>query len=183
MFKKINPNNTSQNDSFLINELYKENDRSIIQNFYEEDPFIRNSLQQAIGNTLTQTNNKTVLTSNSVDMLYLMCSTASFAESEDECQRVALTIYQFYNKPKNVIPCLLFDRGLTFSSKALISLSFFYEHLKVRVERKGSPTPEFYRKVSKEIYTQHKQKDIANHHEQWELFLRDKINHCNLQKT
>jgi len=101
MFKKINPNNTSQNDSFLINELYKENDRSIIQNFYEEDPFIRNSLQQAIGNTLTQTNNKTVLTSNSVDMLYLMCSTASFAESEDECQRVALTIYQFYNKPKN----------------------------------------------------------------------------------
>lgn len=154
----------------LIEELYGERDCETIKNLFLEDPSSRLSLREAIGNKIIIEKDK-ILTTKPLDVLYLLCLTAKFASSEDECHRVAVTVYQFLDKPNDVIPSIISDEGLKFASKTLMALSFRSKALEKRWKRKGAPSPSFYRKVSKTVFTVHGQKDIAAHHEQWEGFL------------
>lgn len=154
----------------LIEELYGEKDCETIKKLFLEDPSSRLSLREAIGNKIIIEKDK-ILTTNPLDALCLICLTAKFATSEDECHRVAITIYQFLDKPKDVIPSLIDDVGLEFASKTLMSLSFRIKALEKRWKYHGAPSPSFYRQVSKTVFANHGQKDIASHHEQWEGFL------------
>ena len=112
-----------------------------------------------------------ILLSNPIDILYLVCLTSKFASSDDECHRVAMTVHQYFSKPKLALPMLSEDQGLTFATKTLIALSFFAKALEHRWRHHGAPTPAFYRKISKATFANHGQEDIAAHHEQWEGFL------------
>jgi hypothetical protein len=154
----------------LIEELYSEKDCKIIKKLFLEDHTSKISLREAIGNKIIIEKDK-ILTTNPLDALCLICLTAKFAASEDECHRVAITIYQFFDKPKDLIPSLIDDIGLEFASKTLISLSFCAKSLEKRWKYHGAPSPSFYRQISKTIFNNHGQKDIAAHHEQWEGFL------------
>ncbi len=154
----------------LIEQLYNDRECEAIKDFYLNDPSTRVSLREAIGNKIIQETGK-ILTTNALDTLSLICLTAKFADSEDECHRIAITVYQFIDKPNEVLPSLIDDEGLKFASKALMALSFRYKALEKRWLYHGAPSPAFYRSVSKTKFNTYGQKDIAAHHEQWEGFL------------
>lgn len=155
----------------LIEQLYEENECKIIKEFYQNDESSRNALREAIGNKIILEKDK-FLTTNPLDIICLICLTAKFAHSEDECHRVAITLYQFYDKPvDSIMPSLVNDEGLKFANKALISLSFLAKAMEKKWKYHGAPSPSFYRSVSKTIFKRSNQADIATHHEQWEGFL------------
>ena len=151
----------------LIEQLYTQRECEIIREMYSETTDL---IQEAIGTKLITTQDK-IVTTNSIDSLYLICSTAKFASSEDECQRVAITIHQYHNKPLHALPSIVEDRGIKLAHKTLIALSFYPQMLTNRWKYKGAPTPAYYRKLSKYLFEQDGQFDIALHHEQWEGFL------------
>lgn len=153
----------------LIDELYDPEDRERVKDFYKNDKSLHAALRQAIGEQITLKSNK-FLISNPIDMVCLICLTAKFASSENECHRVAITVCRMLNEP-NPLPYVHKDDALTLASKTLISLSFFYKALEHRFLRHGAPSPQFYRETSKSIYKRNKQPDIAAHHEKWEGFL------------
>ena len=154
----------------LIEELYTPQECRIIQEFFSEENEIKETIVQAIGSKLIIEKDK-ILMSNPIDILYIVCLQARFADSEEECNRVALAIYQHFNKPQKILPMISEDFGLVFATKALIALSFHLQALEHRWKYKGAPTPAYYRKISKATFEIHGQKDVADHHEQWEMFL------------
>ena len=154
----------------LIEELYSGKDCEAIKRLFLEDSSSRLSLREAIGNKIVLEKDK-ILTTNPLDIICLLCLTAKFASSEDECHRVAITVYQFYDKPNDVLPSIVSDEGLQFASKALTALAFRVKALEKKWKYHGAPSPNFYRQVSKTVFNTHGQKDIAAHHEQWEGFL------------
>ena len=154
----------------LIEELYTPRECEIIQEFFYEEDSLRETIVKAIGNKLIIEKDK-ILISKPIDILYIACLQANFADSDEECNRVALTVYQYFNKPQKIIPMISEDFGLAFATKTLIALSFHLQALEHRWKYKGAPTPAFYRKVSKATFEIHGQKDVADHHEKWEEFL------------
>ena len=154
----------------LIEQLYNLKNCKALRDLYETDPDTRPSIKEAIGAKLITSNDK-IITSNAIDALFMICLTAKFADSEDECNRIAITVYQYHHKTKAVIPSLIEDRGLGFSSKCLIALSFYPQSLEKRWKYHAAPNPKFYRELSKSIYKTFDQNDIAAHHEHWEAFL------------
>lgn len=154
----------------LIEELYTPQECRIIQEFFSEEDEIKETIMQAIGSKIIIEKDK-ILISKPIDILFIVCLQAKFASSEEECNRVALSVYQYFNKPQKILPMLSEDFGLIFATKAFIALSFHPQALEHRWKYKGAPTPAFYRKISKAIFEAHGQKDIAGHHEQWETFL------------
>lgn len=155
----------------LIEELYTQKECDIIRELFSSEPeTTKDLILQAIGSKVVIDKDK-ILLSNPLDLLYMVCSTAKFADSEDECQRVALTVYEYFNKPKNILPMVSEDVGLEFATKALIALTFYLKAMEHRWKHHGAPAPAFYRQISKATFEIHGQSDIAAHHEQWENFL------------
>ena len=154
----------------LIEQLYDAKNCKALRDLFENDPSTRPSIKEAIGSKLITSKDK-IITSNAIDALFMICLTAKFADSEDECNRVAITIYQYHDKTRDVIPSMISDEGLVFASKCLIALSFHPQALEKRWKYRAAPKPDFYRQLSKTVFTMHDQKDIAAHHEQWETFL------------
>jgi hypothetical protein len=153
----------------LIDELYGPDDCNKIRSFYKEDGTLHSALRQAIGEQITL-KSETFLSTNPIDVICLVCLTAKFASSEDECHRVGITVSQMIDEP-NPLPYIHMDEPLTLANKCLISLSFFYKALDYRFRMRAAPSPHFYRGISKSIFKSNKQPDIAAHHEKWEGFL------------
>jgi hypothetical protein len=155
----------------LIEDIYTEKECQYIKTLFNDDGTVRDIIKKVIGDKIIQSSDR-VLLSNPLDIIYLVCLTSKFAASDDECHRVAITVYQYIRATKeSVLPFLTDGLDLRFASKTLISLSFFAKALDHRWRYKGAPSPRFYRQVSKSIYKQNGQEDIATHHEQWEGFL------------
>lgn len=154
----------------LIEELYTAKECKTIREFYQKDESLRGALREAIGSKIILEKDK-ILTSKPLDVICLVCLTSKFASSEDECHRVAVTIYQYIDRPKDILPYITEDRDLTFANKTLIALSFCAKALERRWKRHGAPAPSYYRKASKLVFNKHGQQDIAAHHEQWEGFI------------
>lgn len=154
----------------LVEQLYDTGNSKALQELYKTDPASRPAIKQALSSKLITDHSK-IITSNAIDALFIICLSARFADSEDECNRVAITIYQYHDKIKETIPSMIDDEGLKLASKCLISLAFYPQALEKRWKYHGAPKPNFYRQLSKTIYKTHDQQDIASHHEQWETFL------------
>lgn len=155
----------------LIDEIYTEKECSHIKTLFNEDGSLRDIIKKAIGDKVLLSNEKMLL-SNPLDIIYLTCLTSRFAVSDDECHRVAITVYQYINTTEeSILPYISDGLDLHFASKVLISLSFFSKAFEHRWKYRAAPSPKFYRQLSKSIYLQSGQKDIAAHHEQWEGFL------------
>jgi hypothetical protein len=161
-------------DEGIIHHLYTKNECEAIKFLYKEEPTLRKPIVETIGNKLVVASEKFVNTTL-LNAIHLVCLTAKFADSEDECYRVAVTVCQFCNKTKDLLPSILEDRGIMLANKTLVCLSFFSQAMKKRWMYKGAPSPQFYRKLSKTIYESHGQKDISRHHEQWEAFLGERL--------
>ncbi len=154
----------------LLEELYAPQECKIIQKFFSNEETLKEIIVQAVGTKIILEKDK-ILLSKPLDILYVICLHAKFATSEDECLRIATTVYQHMNKPQKPLPMLTEDFGLIFANKTLIALSFFAGALEHRWKYHGAPMPAFYRKISKNIFDNSGQPDIASHHEQWEGFL------------
>lgn len=154
----------------LIEQLYSPEQCKAIKDLYKQDNSSHKLIREAIGQKLIVDQDK-FLTSKPIDVVCLMCLTAKFASSDDECHRVAITVYQYYDKPVNLLPNITEDFGLEFASKTLIALSFRAKAMEKRWKYHGAPSPSYYRQASKVTFQKYGQNDIAAHHEKWEGFL------------
>lgn len=154
----------------LIDELYNSAAADLIRDLYNDSSESRESFYEAFGNKILQTPEK-VLLSKPLDIIMLICSTAKFASSKDECQQVAVIVYKRMKEP-NPLPYVLDDRGIDLAEKSLISLSFFKPAMMARW-KKGGPHPDFYRSYSKRMFESEGHYDIADHHENWEGFFSE----------
>ena len=82
----------------LIEELYSSNAVDLIRDLYKDDPSAKESFYEAFGNKILQSSEK-VLLSKPLDILMLICSTAKFASSKDECSQVAVIVYKRIKEP------------------------------------------------------------------------------------
>jgi hypothetical protein len=155
----------------LIDELYSPEDCQRIKLIYKEDPSSRKALMEAFGHKIVA--NQEILTSKPLDVLALICMTADFASSHNECHTVAIIVHKHINT-KNPLPYILDDQGITLAEKCLVSLSFFLPALERRY-KKGAPSPDFYRKASKVMFSRCEHEDIANNHEKWENFFSEML--------
>jgi len=151
----------------LIEELYDEKSAKIIKVLYSEDP---EQLYVAFGTKILE-KSETILISKPLDILTLLCMTATFAENKEECHDVAIIVFNGL-KRKDPLPYVLDDRGFLLAEKTLVALSFFRSAMEKRA-RKGAPPSEFYRGLSKTLFIKNNQENIAEHHEKWESFLSE----------
>jgi hypothetical protein len=160
------------NDMALIDELYAPEDCERIKAIYSEDVSARQSLMQSFGHRIIA--NENILTSKPLDILALLCMTATFASSPLECQTVAVIVHK-HILDANPLPYIVDDHGITLAEKCLVSLSFFLPAMESRHKRRGAPSPSFYRSASKIMFSRCDHQDIADHHEQWESFFAEML--------
>lgn len=155
----------------LIDELYSNSECEKIKLLYSTDPESRDLIMKSIGMKIVE-QNETFLTSSPLDILGLICSTASFASSKEECLAVAIIIHKGLSYT-NPLPYILDDPGFTLAEKTLTSLSFFRRAMEKRTKFHGAPSPNFYRQASVLLFKRNNHEDIAEHHVQWEGFLSE----------
>ena len=88
----------------LIDELYSPEDCQRIKLIYKEDPSSRKALMEAFGHKIVA--NQEILTSKPLDVLALICMTADFASSHNECHTVAIIVHK-QHFTKKVFPLLM----------------------------------------------------------------------------
>lgn len=155
----------------LIDELYDSKSADLIRSLYSSDPDSRQSLYIQFGKKIVE-KSETFLTSKPLDILCLICMTAQFADSEQECQEVAIIVHNRIRE-QNPLPYVLDDKGLLLAEKTLTALSFFRSAMEHRWKYRGSPSPDYYRNASKLVFNKHGLNSIADHHEKWESFLSE----------
>lgn len=155
----------------LIEQLYDSNSIDLIKSIYSEDKSSRDMLFQAIGQKIIESQ-EIFLIAKPLDILSLICMTASFASSKEECQQVAIILSKRLND-KNPLPYILDDQGLLLAEKTLVSLAFYSKAMEKRWRCKGAPMPSFYRNCSKLIFKKNNLDHLAENHEKWENFLSE----------
>lgn len=154
----------------LIEEIYSDQAVELIRDLYYDDPNAKSSFYEAFGKKIFEKQD-VFLTAKPLDILMLICNTATFASSIEECHNVAVIIYRRIQEPKP-LPYITDDQGITLAEKSFTALSFFHKALEKRWT-KGAPHPSFYRNCAKHIFSANNLEDIAHHHEKWETFFQE----------
>lgn len=155
----------------LIDELYDSKSSNSIKTLYSQDISSRDMLLQSFGQKIIE-KQEVFLTSKPLDVLSLICMTAKFASSKEECQQVAVILHKRL-KDENPLPYIMDDSGLILAEKTLISLSFHMKAMEKRWKYHGAPSPNFYRKSSILIFKKYNLDYISENHEKWENFLSE----------
>jgi hypothetical protein len=152
----------------LIEQLYDDGSVELIRAIYSEDLSSRQMLFRAFGQKIIE-KQETFLIAKPLDLLTLICMTASFADSPEECQDVAVIFFKRLND-FNPLPYISEDAGILLAEKTLVSLSLYSKAMEKRWKYKGAPSPNFYREASKLIFKKNEKDSIAKNHEKWESF-------------
>jgi len=153
----------------LIEQLYDDKTVELIKGLYLEDPNCREKLYSAFASKILEKAD-VILTSSPLDILSILCMSAPFASSKEECLTVSVIVYKGLKLP-NPLPYMMDDHGFLLAEKTLVALSFFNKAMEHRSKYHGAPTPDFYRQASKLLFIKNDLEDIAEHHEKWESFL------------
>lgn len=153
----------------LIEKLYDKDSVKRIREMYLDDSESRDTLYEVLAIRIMEKDD-IFLDTKPLDILTLLCMTAKFADNKEECQNVAVIIY---NRMRDIdpLPYVLDDRGILLAEKTLMALSFYRSAMEYRWKYKGAPSIEFYRNYSKRMFYTHGHLGLAEHHEQWEGFL------------
>jgi len=122
----------------LINQLFPERQVPHIQEL-TKDKDLKKLVYDEIKKQLT-VGNKIVL-GQELNQLVLILSQADFAESEEESVGVVVMLMSGF-RSSEILPSLEKHRGMEFSSKCLISLSFFRERMHFLCKRYAAPHPD-----------------------------------------
>jgi len=156
----------------LIEQLYDAKDCEHIRNLYNEDSSVRSIIQKSISNKIQCSGDK-IICNHSLDTVFLICCSSTFA-TLDESNKVAIIVYSYIDVT-DPFPSILEYNGSELAERAFISLSFFYKRMEYKWKYKGAPSPAFYRGVSKQLFRNNNNSDIADHFEQWENFLSERF--------
>jgi len=155
----------------LIEELYDGESVKKIRLLYSEDPSSRDSLYQSFGRKIVESQ-EIFLTSKPLDILCLICTTAAFASSKEECHQVGVIFYKRL-LDENPLPYISEDQGFLLAEKTLVALSLYPKAMERRWKYHGAPHPDFYRKASQLIFSKNDMDDIAKNHLKWENFFSE----------
>ena len=140
-----------------------------IRTLYFNDPSSRDQLYTEFARRILE-KSETFLTAKPLDILSILCMSANFADSKEECQTVAVIVFKRL-KDEDPLPYIMDDKGFLLAEKTLVALSFFRKAMDYRCKYKGAPTSDFYRRASKLLFAKNGHDSIAEHHEKWESFL------------
>lgn len=155
----------------LIDELYDSKSAKWIKHIYANDPNSKELLFVTFGQKIIESQ-EVFLQTKPLDILCLICMTATFAENKEECQTVGIIIHKGLQY-ENPLPYILDDHGFLLAEKTLVALSFFKSAMDYRAKYKGAPNSSFYRDASKLMFRKNGHDNIADHHEKWENFLSE----------
>ena len=113
----------------LIEKLYSDRAVELIRDLYYDDVDAKESFYEAFGNKILEKQD-IFLNTKPLDLLMLICNTAKFANSIEECHNVAVIVFRRMYEPKP-LPYILDDYGLDLAEKSFISLS--YEIVSTRI--------------------------------------------------
>jgi len=156
--------------SALIDKLFSESQADAIRQLWE-DKSSRLLIQQEIGKALIE--HEGLILELPLTQLMLMTSLSPFADSDTECCNVASIIYWGISRT-DIIPYVTdqqTQRELAY--KCLISLGIFKGVIIKRWERRGAPSPDFYRRIGISSFEQIGMRDISDHFCQWEGFMSE----------
>jgi hypothetical protein len=154
----------------LISQLFTQKQCKEIQRLYKDDPASHRLIYRSIGSKLLDSDK--IINHPSIDILALLLGNNGFGASDEDCMHVAVFVYKsfFYESP---LPFLSEGNTLEFSIKTLVSLSFFRGLLEQRMNRKGAPSPTYFREASKIVFAHHGYKSIGENHEKWECLISE----------
>jgi|TARA_Y100000310_G_scaffold345607_1_gene467217 hypothetical protein len=117
----------------------------------------------------------------------------SFADM-DECFYVGNMIIRYMKKglqldkkiseekktSSDILPSLVYQKGIELAEKGFIGLCFFYECLEHKSNRHGAPSPEYFKSVSKTIFVQEGWPTLASNIDNWQDCLHYQFDLVNL---
>ena len=156
----------------IIDFIYSKSECANIRELYKDESS-RPLLQQQIGKRILDRQH-TLIDGSAIDTLAMICMNQNFTTDERECLSVSLFVCRGI---KNVspIPNVTDCSGIDLASKLLVSLSFFKPAMVKRWRHHGSPSPDWYRKVSQTTFAHHDYEGLAKHHWHWENFLSERL--------
>lgn len=155
----------------IINQIYDENSAKLIDFLYKNDIPSRTIFLKTFGQRIIE-KQEDFINAKPLDILSLICMTASFADSKEECHEVAIIFFKRL-KDSNPLPYLTDGQNFLFAEKTLVALSIYKSAMEKRWSYRGAPSPKYYRSISKLIFEKNGKNSIANHHEMWENFFSE----------
>jgi hypothetical protein len=155
--------------STLIDRVFSKSDADAIKKLWQDNSS-RLLLMQEVGKKIVESDQ--VLNELPLSQLTFIVSLSPFAESDEERNNVATIIYWGINRT-DILPMITEHRGKDLAYRCLISLGFYKNQLTLRCERRGAPSPSFYRKVGIATFDQIGMAEVGRHFTQWEYFMND----------
>lgn len=115
-----------------------------------------------------------IISDRAFDQLKMLTATAAFAESDQECVDVARMIHWIFRQP-DVLPMISQHSGFDLLSRCLISISLFRKALERRLQRRGAPSPSFYREIGIITAKQEGMTLVAQHFDNWSGFIGETL--------
>ena len=115
------------------------------------------------------------------DQILAIAMQPDFAEL-DEGFYVGNVIINYMTESKDLLPMISQHRGLELAERGLICLSFFYEHMEMRCERYGAPSPEFYVEMVKKTYIMEGMRNLAENFSNWQEYLHSQFNSISINE-
>ena len=156
----------------IIDFIYSKPECANIRELYKDEA-CRPLLQQQIGKRILDSQ-QTFIDGNAIDTLAMICLNQDFTKDEKECLSVSLFVCRGI-KNLEPIPRVTDCSGIDLASKLLVSLSFFKPAMINRWKRYGSPSPNWYRRVSQTTFAHHNHEGLAKNHWYWENFLSEML--------
>jgi hypothetical protein len=153
----------------LIFQIFTPDEAEAIRRLWDT-PEDKKFLKDAIARRILESEN--IILGHALNQVCLITSRATFADTEEESVIIASMLF-YCLKLEDVFPSLLEHRGKEFSSRAMISLSLYRSHMDSMCQRRGAPTSDYYRSVSKVYLKAENMPEIAEHHIKWESFLAE----------
>ena len=153
--------------SALIDKLFTKPQADAIRHLWE-DKNSRLLIEQEIGKQIIQHDD--IIHELPLTQIMFITAMSPFASSSNECHNVAEIIYWGINRT-DILPYISEHQGKELAYRCLISLGLFKKALNYRCNRRGAPSPDFYRNIGISCFAQIGEEDISEHFAQWEGFL------------
>lgn len=153
--------------SALIEKLFTEEQVGGIRKLWD-DKNCRLLIEQQIGIKLLE--NQEIIQDSPWVQILCITSLASFASDDQECIMVA-NILSWGMTKTEILPLVSEHKGKDLAYRCLISLSFHTKAIERRHQRRGAPSPDFYRHVGQQSFHQLNMPEIEAHFNKWTAFL------------
>ena len=150
----------------LIANLFEKSDIKNVIKLWQ-DQTSRQLIEEQVARKILESGN--IIADLPFHQILALTSMATFANSIEERENAAKIIW-WGLKRTDIVPFITEHYGKELAFRCFISLSFFKKMLEKRCERRGAPSPNFYRTIGIMEFRKINMFGISEHFEKWESF-------------